>query len=345
MNINLIDSSPDPFGHNVVYMNALLKIQGTSKIDYFIPSNIGSGMLSIIYHRYNSFFKLLHQVPEQSIAHFLYGDFFYIAPYIGKLESSKRKIIATMHKFPEQRAKQILLKNFCNKLSGIIVHSEFIQEQYFKSGITKNVFLVPYPSFYDYSHIAEKKQLREKYNISPKNAIVISALGGTRYDKGLDILIESFRFISEAIKQKILLNIVGRPEHFDEAYIRESLDKYHINNRLVLKGVSDKEFMENIRITDIMALPYRKSFSGNSGPMTEAMVNEIPLIVPGSSTLENLVKKYDIGLSFHPEDPADLAKKIEVLCTEKHYFRFIKDEGSDIRNFIKSHEMIYSRMI
>ena len=74
--------------------------------------------------------------------------------------------------------------------------------------------------------------------------IVFSALGGTRFDKGLDILIDAFSMLSPDIKKRVVLNIAGRPLIFKEDFIKKKALGANFKMRLVLKELSEDEFLE-----------------------------------------------------------------------------------------------------
>ena len=87
-------------------------------------------------------------------------------------------------------------------MSAVILHSEFIKEKLNKLGLT-NVYYIDYPSFYDYSSLAPRKELRKQAGLTG-NDIVLTALGGIRHDKGLDILLEAFKYLDKTEKQGLV---------------------------------------------------------------------------------------------------------------------------------------------
>lgn len=328
--MNLIDFSKE--GHHKIYQNTLLKIKETKLFIFSEEMSIKKKKLK--------FFKLIFSIlnfNKENDTHFLTLDYIYKYPLLRKL-NKKRKVIGTLHKEPDSFLKKCLLKNFSKKIDMIIVHSEFIKSNLNMMGI-KNVEIIDYPSFYDYSNL-EKKMVRKNKNI--EDQIVISCLGGTRIDKGLDILLEAFKYLKKELKEKIVLNIAGKEEDIKINFIEEKIIKYNIKSMRNYKFISDEEFKEQILITDIMILPYRKIFGGNSGPMTEAIVNKIPLITPKNLNIGIMTEKYNLGLTFECENPIDLANKIEeILFNKYNFFSNGYNERLSIENFIKKHTNIY----
>lgn len=325
----------EKLGHHEIYQNNLKKIKDISLIISEQKFNLKEQKI-----RYFLNINRLLNISLDKDVHFLTLDFLYKYPILKKL-NKKRRVFGTLHKEPNSVFKFFLLKNFSKKINYIIVHSEFTKILLNNKGI-KNVKLIEYPSFYDYSKIKNKKFLREKNKISQEK-IILTSLGGTRYDKGLDILLESFKFLSSEIKDKLILNIAGKEETYKSDFISSKAKEYGINLMANYRFITDEEFMENIMITDIMMMPYRKIFGGNSGPMTEAVVNKIPCITPKGSNIGELTEKYNLGLTFECEDSRDLARVIEEMVnTKKEFFTTDYYKRLTVNNFIKRHKELYN---
>ena len=92
-------------------------------------------------------------------------------------------------------------------------------------------------------------------------------------------------------------------------------------------------------------MPYRKVFSGNSGPMTEAIVNKIPSLVPEGTNIGDLTKKYDLGETFEAENSKDLADVlISMINNKKQYFTTDYFQKLKIDNFLKKHKKLYLKL-
>lgn len=331
--MKLIDNSIE--GHHYGYQQKLLEIKETELI-------LKKTNLSLKKDKLNYFFKIqkLLNLEKNKSIHFLTLDYLYKYPLIKKLNKN-RVVLGTLHKEPNSFIKKILLKNFSKKITKIIVHSEFTKEELNKIGIY-NVEVIEYPSFYDYSKL-KKENLKRQENLEQK--IVISCLGGTRFDKALDILLDAFEYIEKEIKNKLILNIVGKEEYFKRDYIRKKAKENNISLKEEYGFVTDEEFMKNVLLTDIMVMPYRKIFGGNSGPMTEAIVNKIPSIVPLNSNIGNLVQKYDLGETFEAENSKDLGRVLSKMIKEKkEYFKTEYDKKLTVDNFLKKHRKLYEQI-
>ncbi|GIM27383.1 hypothetical protein CPJCM30710_00490 [Clostridium polyendosporum] len=326
-------------GHHKIYSDKLLSIKDTIQVIKEYKFNDKS-LLGYIKSRLN-FIRRIHEECNfyncEKTIHFLYFDSLYTISFINYFSQfTNTSFIGTIHRMPDNYIKILLLKKASKKMDKIIVNSEYMMEYLQKYNIN-NVEVVDYPILHD--------NLKYKdINVINKEKIIVSALGGTRWDKGLDILLEAFKYLDTEYKDRILLNIVGKEEFFSESYILKKSKEYGINSKVFLKEVSNDEFEYNINISDIIVIPYRKVFTGNSGPMTEAIYRGIPCIVADHSNLGYLTKKYDLGICFKCGDSIDLANKIKHMimnkwkpsCNTKEYIKRINPDY-----FIKKHEKIY----
>lgn len=348
--INFIEvSKNDGGGHFVVYRNALLTIPGTTynpiKVNQ-LPQE--SNKFLLFFNRFFMLRKLISAVPKGEPIHFLYAEMFYTIPFF-KTIAGNRKVIVSMHGFPpsqcatlSDKIKYILLKRFCLHADTVIVHSEHIKLQYESMGLN-NVVMIPYPTFYDYTGM-DKKEIREKYHIK-KDDIVISALGKMRKDKGLDILLDSLKYIPQLERNKILLNVAGMDGFIGEKEIVTACRETNVRSRLTIRALTDEEFMENVKVTDIMVLPYRRNMTANSGPMTEAIVNRIPCIVPQNGNLSKIIEENSLGRVFKLEDSQDLAVKITEEIDNPSVIDSPFCETLTVKNFIESHRKVYANYL
>lgn len=342
--IFLVDLVNDFEGHFFM-MEALSKIENSYMIDtkerkMLIKNQPIKGLLERRKIHKRVFREIREKQKGNSVVHFLTGDKFYFLPIIKSLNKNNLKVLVNIHRFPKNAMLQKLLKNYSKKIDSFVVFSDYTADEFRSIGIN-NVKVLAYPTFYDYSIIPSKKVIKEKYNIDEKYT-VISALGGTRYEKGLDILLESFKYISPEIKARILVNIAGREQDIKKDQILELAKKYDINLRLELRNLSDEEFCENVVVSDIMAMPYRKTFNSSaSGPMTEAMSQGVPCLYPRYGSLEKYGEKYKVGSMFEIEDPQSIAKEIEKMISGEFEFDESIAKNLSVDAFIESHKKLY----
>lgn len=303
MKIKLCDNKIE--GHHKGYFNSLLNIEGTYLKLSSCKSSVSLKKSPIKYIlEVNELVKDYIGDFEKEIIHFLVIDNLYFST-----KSLKNiKAIGTLHQIPNDKIRKIFLKNFVKKLEYVIVHSEFLKDELEKIGI-KNIKVINYPSFYEYKNL-DKIKIKEKLNIK-KEKKILSCLGGTRQDKGYEILFEAFKYLGEKYKKNIIFNFAGKANYYNHNFIIEKCKENNIDYRCDIREITDAEFLENVFITDIMLMPYLKSFGGNSGPMTEAIVNKIPCITPKDLNIGKINLKNNLGEVFECENSKSLAKAIE----------------------------------
>ena len=337
MKIYLVDNAND--GHHKVYQDTLNKINNTQILNKIIKFTDLKENFIKAYKERSTFFKYVNSKTNKvDIIHLLYIDSLYKCPLIDKKLNRDKKYIGTLHWVPKDAFRQNLLKRFSKKIELIIVHSEFLEEELNKIGI-KNVKTIEYPSFININNknIKKDKELKDK--------IVISCLGGTRKDKGLDILSEAFKFIDSKCKEKIVFNICGIEQDIKYDDIMMSAKENNINVICKNKFLTEEEYEEEIYKTDVILLPYRKIFTGNSGPMTDGIYADKFILGPNNGNLGYLIKKYNLGSTFIQENYNDLAREIEkisqVEVKKTHKYKYelsidkFNEKYTDIYNYLE----------
>lgn len=337
MKIYLVDNAND--GHHKVYQDTLNKINNTQILNKIIKFTDLKENFIKAYKERSTFFKYVNSKTNKGdIIHLLYIDSLYKCPLIDKKLNRDKKYIGTLHWVPKDAFRQNLLKRFSKKIELIIVHSEFLEEELNKIGI-KNVKTIEYPSFININNknIKKDKELKDK--------IVISCLGGTRKDKGLDILSEAFKFIDSKCKEKIVFNICGIEQDIKYDDIMMSAKENNINVICKNKFLTEEEYEEEIYKTDVILLPYRKIFTGNSGPMTDGIYADKFILGPNNGNLGYLIKKYNLGSTFIQENCNDLAREIEkisqVEVKKTHKYKYelsidkFNEKYTDIYNYLE----------
>lgn len=331
--IFILDTSND--GHHKIYFNTLKENILNADFDIVLLKKRKNKISSVI-SRYRYLRILIRKNEKYQIIHHLYGDPFYILAPFFLTSRNLKNFVFTIHSLPKNKLKMYLLKMFSKRIKLILVHSEYSKNVLLENKIN-NVKYIDYPSFYKY----DQQKNRIFYS---KNKKIISLLGGTRYDKGIDIFLKSLEYLNSETKEKILVNIKGREEYFKKDYIINSLDKLKVEYDLDLNYISDEDFMSNIESSDVILLPYRRIFNGNSGPMTEGVVREKCIIGPNEGNLGFLINKYKLGYTFESENPESLAKAIETYFENgwkpsersKEYKEKLK-----VDYFVKAHRDLY----
>ncbi|PFA99195.1 hypothetical protein CN383_16215 [Priestia megaterium] len=225
-----------------------------------------------------------------------------------------KEVTGTLHWYPNQKYKRLILA-FLTKtrlINRIIVHGDYTRDKLIKNFDNlneKNTFSVTYP----YLHNATKGLLNfdsRKFKYKP----YILVFGGLRYDKGLDILMKAVNLIDE---KKFTLLVVGKEDYFKKDYLIDCINKYNLQDKVYfdINYIPDELVVSYFDICDIVVLPYRKLFSGQSGPLTEGVAQSKVIVGPNIGELGYTIEKYNLGLTFESENIEDLACKLE-FCIE-----------------------------
>lgn len=258
------------------------------------------------YVKWILFISNISNTKKIDVIHFLNADplIRYFGLFLGLL--NKRRTIGTFHHFTYSTLRNIARKIVFSKIYRGVVHTDYLYEVALKSGI-KNCVHIEYPVFESFEGITNTAA-RAFFGIKNDGIKVISAIGGTREPKGLDLLLKAL----EDVEKDFYLLIAGKEEFFTREFIEQHTEKYKERVVLYLKYLSDDELKMALCASDIIALPYRRSFDGASGPLSEGASLGKCIIGPNHGSLGNIVQKNHLGYVYETENSKSLC---EVLDT------------------------------
>lgn len=165
-----------------------------------------------------------------------------------------------------------------------------------------------------------ESKLKNKF----KDNKLIVYFGRLHYQKNVDLLIRSFKFVKEKIRN-VKLIIIGSGIDFDKLKKMSSYDK-----DIIITGfVPDEELVEYLRTADVVVFPSR----GENASFTimEAMACELPVI---SSDVGNASKILGDGqgLIFEDYTEKEIAKKcVQILSNEE----MARNIGKKARKYVE----------
>lgn len=269
----------------------------------------------------------------------------YFDPYISInfLISEKCREVNVLHWIPNNKFKIKLLSKMKNRNdTDFLVHTNEIKEKLEDINKELKVTKIDYPvkEFKINNH--NKKSLLDDLKL-PGNLLndkIMLYFGGTRHDKGLDILLNSLNFVCS----DVTLLIVGKEETFSREFIREKVKENSNEIRVytVLSFVPEEDIQKYFYISDVIVLPYRKYFNGESGILTDAIQMGKPVAVPDIIHFPEIIRNFKNGKVFEAENPVSLAKSIDILFEKNEYFTLNANQASssfvenrNIENFSK----------
>lgn len=230
-------------------------------------------------------------------------------------------------KLPNFKIKKIILRYLLNRLVRnklhLIMHSkELITKMDRASG---KVGYVPYPhdrDSVDFVRYNEIRPIRICYNI-PDDAIVLLCFGATRRDKGADVAVK----VLSKLSNNYYLLIVGSEDDITKVELIDAAKKYNVLDRLILSlsFVPEKDIISYFQASDALFLPYKKSFSGQSGPLVFAASLNIPIIASPALVIKETIEMYDIGVVAKGDDEESLYLAICELFVNGQK-KYINDE-------------------
>lgn len=179
-------------------------------------------------------------------------------------------------------------------------------------------------------------------------------VGGFSQLKGIEVLISSIPFMNSRIELTIagtvpnevntaqthyrrfafLKNLIHKPLRLKEARLwnqfQATMNRYPQQIRIVGHTIDLSEEYDHC---DVLIFPSRKPHQ--SRPAFEAGFYGKPVIISDfEQTRENVVDGYN-GLTFKPNDPNDLAKKVNMLCNDPSLCRRLGENNRE--NSIEKH--------
>ena len=339
-------------GHHEVYLKALIEACGDEAI-LMLPEHsekfeqkqysISELDRNMSFPEYRKCLKRINEIvikEKPDIVHIVSGDFLYRFFGVG-LGTIKARVLVTFHHMIFSTVRSISYRMIFRNICKGIVHTEYINSRLSEIGI-KNSVKVEYPYFEEVLNI-DRDDLRAKYKISEDEKVLL-AFGGTRYDKGLDLLLIALNDVKEPFR----LIVAGTPEDFDETFIHERSEEYKDRVILMLSFIEESIMEELFALCDIVVLPYRRKFAGASGPLTTGVANGKMVIGPDCNSVSDIITRNHLGYVFEAEDSASLGKAIaKALKTGFEYddVAIAYKESISKIGFIDSYKEIYSSII
>lgn len=216
------------------------------------------------------------------------------------------------------------------------VHDEDIYELLSSDAQRNDVVTIPYPIFpIQHVHQSAIDNYRKKLDI-PSGDVVLLCFGDTRYDKGVDLAVRAFL----KLPSHYHLLIAGKSVHFSIDDIKDFAKDKSVFNRIhcLDRFIPDDEVSICFGAADLVLLPYRKSFSGQSGPLTLGAGFGKPIVAARIRSIEKMVLEYSLGTLFEAENVNDMAYAIE------HRVKKVAVASTELFQHVHSHEKFIETM-
>ena len=317
-------------GHHIVYMKELVNDERYESVvimpeDHAVKNagfKDGAELVPMIDGGYMSRLKQVKNTADKfkvDIIHFVFADAIMKNYGKGFNMLNEYKIVVTLHQFRYSLLRNFVRKLLLKKADRGVVHTESMISYLHKQNIN-NVTHIEYPKFERVNYI-DSQTAKKKLGIETDKPILL-ALGGTRQDKGLDILLEALN----KVDKPFYLLVAGKPEAFDEEFIRDRGAGYANDMKLILRYLSDEEMALCSSACDFAVLPYRMCFDGASGGLVDAVAAGKPVIGAEHGALGELIRNNHLGYIFKTEDTDDLARVIDKALEKGFVFNKTAEE-------------------
>lgn len=303
------------YGCNFIYGNfkVLYRLLKENRTHHFDAIHIigGETITTIL------FFSLFRsKLPKNIILTIHNVDF---DPSLYQGTSSIKKLYKYVVKF-------LIANGSINSFRKVMVHGEQMKNDfslYFNE--SKNLKLYPI-------NIGMEK-LESIECVKKDNTLTILLFGIIRFDKGLDILLQSLNKFDFKLK----LLIYGKPSELSVEEINNMIGKVDKNVivETSLRYFDDSEIPEIFNNTDVVILPYRKSFKAQSVVLTLAASYKKTIICSNTGQNGFDVNKYNLGYTFEAENVealnlilSDVASGHINLISEQRNFELYIEENS-----------------
>lgn len=182
---------------------------------------------------------------------------------------------------------------------------------------TKPAMQVMHPLYDNFGEPVSKPEARRKLGIDESDRIVLF-FGFIRKYKGLDILLEAMKLISE--KSSLIKLLVAGEFYEDEKPYHELIKKLGIENALILHTtfIPDSEVKNYLCAADVVVQPYRNATQSGVTPL--AYHFEKPMIVTNVGSLPSLVPHNKVGLVAEPDASSIAAAILHYFELGENYF-------------------------
>jgi glycosyltransferase involved in cell wall biosynthesis len=306
------------------------------------------GKISIIYYLiFGAFLKLKLFFSRYDI---YFAEDLYTLPLVtifGKIKGGKviydsREIFGHLAGLNKKKTVQSLIRSierfFIKKADVITVTGEMDKEYLIKEYKLDNIVVIR--NLPKYSKPEKSFDFRNKFNISPSKKILIYQ-GMIHHGRGIKIVFEFLQKNDNYIF--IILGEGAQKDYFENLATEMKIEK----NVIFFGKVSQSELLkytkggdvglsliENISLSYFYALPNK---------LFEYIMAEIPCVVSDLPQMDNIVKKYKVGLSIPQNNADELNSSLEYIFQNGNFYKELVEnckKASDELNWDKEIEKL-----
>ncbi|HCH4654209.1 glycosyltransferase [Vibrio parahaemolyticus] len=230
------------------------------------------------------------------------------------------------------------LKTFVKKNSKLI-YSAFLNADailavsQFQKNTIKSIFPTLGKIHVLNNSVDSEKFTNLKRNKSSGNGLRLVFVGNLLPVKGIDILIESCRYLKDV--DDLAIDVFGGGEQLE--YLEELVSTLDLTGVITFKGHVDNGLLPNI-LSNYHGLVLPSRYETFGVVVIEALSCGLPVIVSNAGALPELVED-DNGLIFESENAEDLSKKIRKFSQKKWDYELISQSATRFDKVIRAKEL------
>ena len=193
------------------------------------------------------------------------------------------------------------------EFDGLIVHTEEARERLVAGGVpSSRIVRIAHGLLHDVAPVGPRPATQS-------DRLRFLLFGKLKPYKGADLLIEAFRRLPAELRERVEVQIVGKP-YMDVAPLEEAARGLEPRIRLDLRFVPDAEMNDLLAQADAIVFPYREI--DVSGVLMAALRYERPIIASAIGGFAELLVDGRHGLLVPPDDAGALSAAMARLCSE-----------------------------
>ncbi len=271
----------------------------------------------------NSIRKVLEDTHEKRKFDIIHAHMVYPTGFIGMEFARKHNIpvIVTPHgsdirETSRYRKRKLIWKRIIKTIEGVdgITAISDYMKNLIEDISPNHAKIFPISNGISFSEFAQKTPFNPNWPIREDERYIFY-IGGLKYRKGVDILIEAMRIIRDKNKCNFSLLIAG--EGAEKENLKKMVKEYELSNIIKFIGVVRGEFkVYLLQNALVQVIPSRLEPMGIVA--LEGLAAGVPIVASNVGGLRDIIKDNETGFLVPPENPHLLAEKIiEVIANRK----------------------------
>jgi len=237
------------------------------------------------------------------------------------LEKTDVKIVASAHDVKRQKSivcrlwEDRQLVAFYQYADALFVHSDYQARELvqFADVNREKVHVVPHGPYPHGTVSGTQDEMRQRWDL-PRDGQIALFFGQVRDEKNLDRFIHGLAQSNASPYVVVAGQAGGR--HRDIDYYQGLAERMDVDDRIFFfpRYITDEEVGELFVAADWAALPYRTSFTSQSGVLNTAAHYGRPVLVSQAPVLRETVEACDIGVVCEGSEHHQIASGIEAIC-------------------------------